>query len=301
MSRMWAFATVGIVAFLVGGFSFWLANRAYQEKVEPRPGGIQKDGGEETVAVLRVFVIEGMSCQGCVDTITSALTRIPRVQSVDVSLQDKRAIVLAKESEVPTERIIAAITDAGYQGRLAPMAQSTSTTTIESGKQPIREMRKSVAMQPIGIIHSPYKEAKGTPIQGVFDIGTEAWVELSDEYAKGLKDLDGFSHAILLYHFHLADKVEIVGKPYLEDQEHGIFAMRSPNRPNHIGLSVVKIKKNRREPSLFHRSGCSGRDAGSGHKAFREAVRQPQRCREWLDRETLQGRQPASAQDRRMS
>ena len=104
--------------------------------------------------------------------------------------------------------------------------------------------QKSITVEPIGVVRSPYLEAKGTPIQGVFDEKkTEAWVELKDKYAKGLKDLDGFSHAILLYHFHLSDKEEIVGKPYLEGDDHGIFAMRSPHRPNHIGLSIVKIKK----------------------------------------------------------
>ena len=100
-----------------------------------------------------------------------------------------------------------------------------------------------MTVQPVGLVHSPYKEAKGTPIQGVFDKNSEAWVELNPEYVKGLKDLDGFTHAILLYQFHLSDKVDIVGKPYLESEEHGIFAMRSPHRPNHIGLSVVKIKR----------------------------------------------------------
>lgn len=104
-------------------------------------------------------------------------------------------------------------------------------------------MEKPITIHPIGIVHSPYTEAKGTPIQGVFSDKAEAWVELKDRYARGLKDLDGFSHAILLYQFHLSDREEIVGKPYLEKEEHGIFAIRSPHRPNHIGLSIIKIKK----------------------------------------------------------
>ena len=112
----------------------------------------------------------------------------------------------------------------------------------EKAKSP-GEGEQVISMKPIGIIHSPYKEAKGTPIQGVFDEKSEAWVELKEPFAKGLKDLDGFSHAILLYHFHQSKREEIVGKPYLEDKEHGIFAMRSPHRPNHIGLSVVKLKR----------------------------------------------------------
>ncbi len=101
----------------------------------------------------------------------------------------------------------------------------------------------TIVMHPIGVIGSPYKDAKGTPIQGVFADRTEAWVEVKDKYVPGLKDLDGFSHAILLYYFHKSDREEIVSKPYLEDREHGIFAIRGPHRPNHIGISVVKIKK----------------------------------------------------------
>jgi tRNA (Thr-GGU) A37 N-methylase len=71
--------------------------------------------------------------------------------------------------------------------------------------------KPTITMQPIGVVHSPYKESRGTPIQGVLDDrATQAWVELEDKYAEGLKDLDGFSHAILLYHFHLADLCKTV-------------------------------------------------------------------------------------------
>ena len=100
-----------------------------------------------------------------------------------------------------------------------------------------------ISMHQIGIIHSPYREKKDIPIQGRFKDNVEAWVELKDKYVRGLKDLDKFSHAILLYYFHKSDKENIKGKPFLEDVEHGIFAIRSPHRPNHIGLSVVKIKR----------------------------------------------------------
>ena len=79
-------------------------------------------------------------------------------------------------------------------------------------------------------------------IQGKFKPEVKAYVELKDEYAPGLKDLDGFSHAIIIYYFHKSQKEEVVGKPFLEDKEHGIFAIRSHHRPNHIGLSVVKVE-----------------------------------------------------------
>jgi tRNA-Thr(GGU) m(6)t(6)A37 methyltransferase TsaA len=99
-----------------------------------------------------------------------------------------------------------------------------------------------IIMHPIGIIHSPYKESRDIPIQGTFRKEVEAWIELKDRYIGGLKDLDKFSHAIIIYYFYLSQREEIEGRPFLEQDKHGIFAIRSPNRPNHIGLSIVKIK-----------------------------------------------------------
>ena len=98
-------------------------------------------------------------------------------------------------------------------------------------------------MHPIGKIYSPYKESSEIPIQGRFKDDVEAWVKLKKEYTRGLKDLDKFSHCILIYYFHKSDKETIEGKPFLEDKKHGIFAIRSPHRPNHIGFSVVKIQR----------------------------------------------------------
>lgn len=95
----------------------------------------------------------------------------------------------------------------------------------------------------IGIIHSPFKDVKGTPIQPLGAKGINGRVELFPKYAKGLKDLEEFSHIILLYHFHLLKKVELRVKPYMDNQEHGIFAIRAPNRPNPIGISVVRLLK----------------------------------------------------------
>ncbi len=94
----------------------------------------------------------------------------------------------------------------------------------------------------IGVIHTPYREHDNIPIQGRFKPAVEGWLELDKEYESGLNDLERFSHAILLYHFHGTDKVAMTGKPYLENEPHGIFAIRNPRRPNHIGLSVVQIR-----------------------------------------------------------
>jgi tRNA (adenine37-N6)-methyltransferase len=103
-------------------------------------------------------------------------------------------------------------------------------------------MKKSITIKPIGIINTPYKEPKGMPIQGTFKKGVIGTARISPEYKAGLKDIEGFSHVILIYHFNRSKEERLTGKPFLEDVDHGIFSIRSPHRPNHIGLSIVKLK-----------------------------------------------------------
>jgi tRNA-Thr(GGU) m(6)t(6)A37 methyltransferase TsaA len=103
--------------------------------------------------------------------------------------------------------------------------------------------QRKISVKPIGVIHSPYKESKGIPIQGRFKKDVTATAEIFPEYCDGLKDLDGFSHAFFVYHFHLSDREKLISTPYLEDEQRGIFSIRSPHRPNHIGVSIVKIEK----------------------------------------------------------
>ena len=95
--------------------------------------------------------------------------------------------------------------------------------------------------RPIGIIRSPFKEPEGTPIQPKGARGVAGIVEVFPEYVEGLKDIDGFSHIILLYHFHLSKGASLRVKPFMDDCERGIFAIRGPSRPNPIGLSVVRL------------------------------------------------------------
>ena len=103
-------------------------------------------------------------------------------------------------------------------------------------------MKKVSAYQPIGTIHSPFDDIPGMPIQPAFSKARGS-IEVSGKYAAGLKDIEGFSHIIILYHFHESGKTKLLAKPFLDDTIRGVFATRSPHRPNHIGLSVVKIKK----------------------------------------------------------
>lgn len=98
-------------------------------------------------------------------------------------------------------------------------------------------------LKSIGIINSPHVESSQTPIQPVFAKGIQGTVEVFPEYEDGLMDLDEFSHIYLLYYFDRAKETKLKVKPYLEDKLHGIFATRAPNRPNKIGISVVKLLK----------------------------------------------------------
>ena len=95
--------------------------------------------------------------------------------------------------------------------------------------------------QSIGIIHTPFKDTKGMPIQPTGASGILGHAEVYPEYAEGLKDLGGFSHIILLYHFHKVKEARLIVTPFLDSRPHGVFATRAPKRPNPIGLSIVKL------------------------------------------------------------
>jgi tRNA-Thr(GGU) m(6)t(6)A37 methyltransferase TsaA len=105
------------------------------------------------------------------------------------------------------------------------------------------ESMSEIKYKPIGVIHSPFKEPRGTPIQPAAAKGITGIVEIFPEYAEGLKDIEGFSHVILLYHFHLSRGSKLIAKPYMNNEAHGVFAMRGPSRPNPIGISVVCLVK----------------------------------------------------------
>lgn len=97
-----------------------------------------------------------------------------------------------------------------------------------------------IILHPIGVIHSPYKKKEDIPCQGCRS-ERMGEVEVFSQYAEGLKDVEGFSHLILVYFFHKAAQAKLFAKPFLDDQPKGIFAIRGPSRPNHIGLTVVEL------------------------------------------------------------
>ncbi len=98
-----------------------------------------------------------------------------------------------------------------------------------------------ITLTPIGRLHTPYSEPVGMPIQSVGAAGAPGWIALEPEYAAGLQDLAGFEFLILLYHLHRMTRVSLTVTPYLDDQPHGVFATRAPQRPNALGLSVVRL------------------------------------------------------------
>lgn len=102
-------------------------------------------------------------------------------------------------------------------------------------------MSEPVCYQPIGIIHTPFHQRKGMPIQAVGGEDHEGRVEVFPEYSGGLKDIEGFSRIILIYHFHHTNTFSLQVVPFLDTVPHGVFSTRAPNRPNPIGLSVVAL------------------------------------------------------------
>lgn len=107
---------------------------------------------------------------------------------------------------------------------------------------------------PIGIIHSTILEKESSPIQASRS-DEEATVEVFPQYQDGLFGIEDFSHIYLFYKFHrLISENQLIVKPFLDDQLHGIFATRYPDRPNSLGISVVRLFK--RNGNLLHIRGA---------------------------------------------
>jgi tRNA-Thr(GGU) m(6)t(6)A37 methyltransferase TsaA len=98
-----------------------------------------------------------------------------------------------------------------------------------------------IPLRPIGVIHSPYTTKESYPIQGADAPGGKGMIDVFSEYAAGLKDIETFSHIMLLYHFDRAGEIKLVRPTFLDDEAHGIFASRHPCRPSGLGISVVRL------------------------------------------------------------
>jgi tRNA (adenine37-N6)-methyltransferase len=109
---------------------------------------------------------------------------------------------------------------------------------------------KEVIYKPIGVVHSPFKMPQDVPIQSAAAKGVVGSVEVFQEYVEGLTDVEGFSHLILVYHFHLAQQYSLLVTPFLDKRLHGVFSTRAPSRPNPVGVSIVRLTKI--EKNLLH-------------------------------------------------
>ncbi len=103
--------------------------------------------------------------------------------------------------------------------------------------------KQKIQFSPIGIIHTPFDGHEKIPRQGRFGENNGGWVELFPEFAEGLEGLDNFSHIYLVFHFHQSEGFSLMQTTPRQHLHLGVFAIRSPKRPNGIGITIVKLKK----------------------------------------------------------
>ena len=98
-----------------------------------------------------------------------------------------------------------------------------------------------MTMEPIGIVHTPFTDTKQIPRGPGAEHTSEGVLEIRAELAAGLKDIEGFSHLFVIWVFDRSTDYELVSTPPTDTKPHGVFATRSPRRPNPIGLTVVEL------------------------------------------------------------
>ena len=91
-----------------------------------------------------------------------------------------------------------------------------------------KSKRGPISVVPIGIIHTPFTDIAGMPIQPAGARGIRGSVEVFCEYAEGLRDIEGFSHLFLIYAFHRCPSYQLTVTPFLDTTPHGVFATRAP-------------------------------------------------------------------------
>jgi tRNA-Thr(GGU) m(6)t(6)A37 methyltransferase TsaA len=107
-----------------------------------------------------------------------------------------------------------------------------------------------LTMKPIGYVRSPYEHARDVPRGLGAKHTADGVLEIGAEFADGLTDIEGFSHLFVIWAFDRSEGYELIGRPPTDDRPHGVFATRSPRRPNPIGLTVVELL--RREGALLY-------------------------------------------------
>ena len=137
--------------------------------------------------------------------------------------------------------------------------------------------------RPIGSIVSPYHETSAIPRGKGAKHDAEGALEILPEFEAGLKDIEGFSHLFVVWVFDRSDGFELVGRAPVDDREHGVFATRSPRRPNPIGLTVVELL--RREGARLHVRGVDMLDGTPilDIKPYMSSIPAEKLRRGWLD------------------
>jgi tRNA-Thr(GGU) m(6)t(6)A37 methyltransferase TsaA len=98
-----------------------------------------------------------------------------------------------------------------------------------------------INFNPIGYVRAPYTETRQVPRGPGAKHEAEGTLEITEEFAAGLLDIEGFSHLFVIWVFDRSEGYELLGIPPTDDRPHGVFATRSPYRPNPIGLTVVEV------------------------------------------------------------
>lgn len=146
---------------------------------------------------------------------------------------------------------------------------------------------KTVELTLIGTIETSFTTIEDMPIQSASAGDSPGSIELFPEYAEGLKDLEQFSHLILLYNFHRQNGFSLKVTPFMDDREHGVFATRSPKRPAAVGMSIVKLIRIEENRIYFE-----GADMLKGTPLidikpfFRQFDNRPDALSGWLDRQS---------------
>lgn len=107
-----------------------------------------------------------------------------------------------------------------------------------------------ISFHPIGVIRTPFTDRRNMPIQPSGARGVRGQAVIDESLAPALRDLEGFTHIYLLYHFHMSEGFDLTVVPFMDPEERGLFSTRAPRRPNQIGLSVVRLE--RVEGSVLH-------------------------------------------------
>jgi len=143
--------------------------------------------------------------------------------------------------------------------------------------------KRSFVMRPIGYVRSPYAETREVPKGPGTKHEAEGILEIAPEFEPGLKDIEGFSHLFVIWAFDRSDRVELQGVPPTDDRPHGVFATRSPRRPNPIALTVVELL--RREGRSLHVRGIDMLDNTPilDIKPYLSGIPHEQLRRGWLD------------------